>query len=352
MSGDPRTRMVSESGWTEANDAITAISGPLQDGSYRIGRIHPLAQDLLFNPEPWRLWPAVAILRWMLRDAKVSLRGLIYRSRPALSFSSSEISDIVLQGRSIDLILAAPGLAGPGSALPTCDVAKVIAETRRPGRGAIAAWLDAPLDRFMQAVEAAEERHSAAFALATGGEHKAIDLTAEMVGRSAPLRARPGARLSGTYAEAPVGAVGLAALFVGPISAAGLSVLVRSVTGLPTTVSEFTGARVQVFRPARLGASFGRVLGTHCHLAAAGVDVEIDGGEEPEAGDWARSPVRRRALTFLCASYVGGALPEVRVWLTLAGTNVEPARLGVTTLGGLAVLGRPSGPVRLAVRSE
>ena len=42
---------------------------------------HPLAQELLFNPTAWAVWPAVALLRWLLRSRQGMDRGMIYPAR-------------------------------------------------------------------------------------------------------------------------------------------------------------------------------------------------------------------------------------------------------------------------------
>ncbi len=331
-----------------AVEADDQKAGVVQAAEMDDGAAHPLAQDLLLHPHRWRLWSAVAILRWVLRGASSALRGLMYRSRPTLRFSGAEIEDVAFEEGRVDLILSAPGLVATGTSLPSSDVARIVRDSRPPGRGALAAWLDGPGDRFMQALEIAEARNNAAFALATGGRIEALRLVAELVGRSAPLEAVPGGVLSIPSAAEPDGAIGLAGLFVGPVSAAGLATLVSAFTGLPATVEEFSGARVTVLRPSRVGAHIGRILGASCELPAAGVAVVIDGGEETRAQEWGWSAVRRRSLFLLCQSYIGGLSHSVRIYLELAATNAPPAILGgPAAFGGLAVLGPAAHPVRL-----
>ena len=311
---------------------------------------HPLARDVMLNPSRWRLWPAVAVLRWLLRKAKRRARRIVYRSRPSLSFPASEIHDVVIGDSDVDLVLTAPGLAAPGSPLPSADIARIMEDQRRGG--ALAAWLDGPADCFMHALEAARERSNAAFALATGGRIEALHLAARLVGVSAPLAASAGGRLSDTHGREPAGAAGLGAAFVGPISAAGLAEVFRAFTSLPTRVEEFSGAEVRVSDPARLGGRIGRILGSKCRLPAAGIEIELVGGIRPEAREWARDPARRGSLRLLALAYVGSPSPAARLFLRLDPGNVPPAALdGETALGGLAVLGRAERPVRLALES-
>ena len=311
-------------------------------------RSHPLARDLLFNPSTWRIWPAVAILRWMLRRAR-RVGDLMFRSKPSLAFAGAEIQDVALQEGHIDLVLSAPGLAAPGSSLPLADIARVVADMQPPGRGALAAWLDGPGNRFMQAVEAAQARNNAAFALATGGRIEAIKLFAELAGRSAPLSARQGGQLLSLLASEPNGAVGLGALFIGQASASGLAALVSAFTSLPVEVQEFTGDETLVLRPARLGQPIERVLGRSCRLASAGVTVIIDGGSDEESHMWATNPERRHSLSMLCGAYIGGATPTAQLFLDLNANNAPLATLGTSVLGIAAVLGSPRGRVRLPV---
>ena len=307
---------------------------------------HPLAQDILLNPSRWRIWPAVAVLRWMLRGATQRDRRIVYRSRPSLSFAGSEIDDVAIEGGQVNLVLTAPGLAAPGSPLPTSDIARIMEDRRRGG--ALATWLDGPGDRFMHAVETAHARNNAAFALATGGRIEALYSVSRLVGLTAPLAAHADGRLADAYVDEPLGAVGLAGLFVGPVSASGLGELLRTFTNLPVEVDEFTGAETPVLRPARMGSPLGRILGRTCRLPAAGIEVIVSGGSETDARGWAEDPVRRRSLHLLALVYIGSPSPAVRLFLTLAPDNVPPAALdGKATLGGMAVLGRAERPVRL-----
>ena len=220
-------------------------------------------------------------------------------------------------------------------------------EDQRRG-GALAVWLDGPVDCFMHALEAARARSNAAFALATGGRIEALHLAARLLGVSTPLAASAGGRLFDTYGPEPLGAAGLAASFVGPISASGLAEVFRAFTNLPARVEEFSGAEVRVSSPARLGGRFGRILGSTCRLPAAGIEIELIGGTRPEAREWARDPARRGSLRLLALAYVGSPSPAARLFLRLDPGNVPPAALdGETAFGGLAVLGRAERPVRL-----
>ena len=306
---------------------------------------HPLIRDLLRRPHRWRIWPAVAILRWLQRRLPNAPR-LAFRSHPSLSFAGSEVRDLRLHDDRIDLVLNAPGLAAAGSALPASDIARIIAD--RHNGGALATWLDGPGDRFMHVLEDVQMRSNPAFALVAGGRVEAFALARDIVGRSAPLNAGGGGRLYAPADEEPDGALALAGLFLGPISAAGLRGLVQAFTGLPAQIVEFAGAETATARPARVGAPMGLILGTTCELPSAGVEIHIEGGTDRQAPAWARSATRRRSLHLLAIAYIGAVSPEARLFLVLDGTNVPPATLGKdTTLGGLAVLGASDGPVHL-----
>ena len=355
---DPKPDQDPEAG-EHAAEPLPAEEPPATDGQERTAFdgqrdepddaiLHPLAQDLLFNPTSWRIWPAVAILRWILRGAR-RVGNLMYRSKPSLAFDGAEIQDVGLQEDYINLVLSAPGLAAPGSALPLADIAYIIRDMQLNG-GALASWLDGPGDRFMQAVEAAQARNNAAFALATGGRIEALQILADLAGRSAPLTARRGGVLS---SNEPSGALGLAALFIGPVSASGLAALVGAFTSLPVEVEEYTGAETVVLRPARLGGPIGRILGRSCTMPAAGVAVVINGGSEQRSPDWAGNPYRRRSLALLCRAYIGDATPSARIFLDLEPDNIPPAMLGGgMALGGLAVLGPAEQRVRLPLFSS
>ena len=317
-----------------------------EDTAPGVDLVHPLVQDLLLNPTRWRIWPAVAVLRWMQRrTAREELR-IVYRSRPSLGFSGSEIHDIAIDGDRLELILNAPGLAAAGSPLPPSDIARIIADKRNGG--ALSAWLDGPGDLFMQVLEAMQARSNAPFALSTGGRIEAHALAADLVGRSAVLAAGPGGALYDSEWLDPGGAVGLAALFLGPISAAGLAGLFRAFTGLPVRIEEFTGAEVATLRPARVGLRMGMMLGSRCRLPSAGIEAHIEGGSDPDSQEWARDPVRRRSLRLLAMSYIGAPSPAVRVLLWLDAGNAPPVALADgAALGGLAVLGEAGHRVEL-----
>ena len=294
---------------------------------------HPLAQDLLLKPTGWRVWPAVAVIRWLQRKLQRERRRLIYRSEPSLGFAASEVRDLALHSEYIELTLSAPGLAAMGSPLPPTDIFRIISD-RRDG-GALSFWLDGIGDGFMHVLEAMQSQSNAAFALLTGGQIEAHTVVADMVGRSAPLRAEPGGALYDTRWRVPEGAIGLVALFLGPISASGLAGLFSAFTSLPVRITEFAGAEVTTRHPARVGRPFGMILGAKCRLPSAGVEVHVEGGSEPSEREWARDPVRRRSLHRLASSYIGAPSPVARVYLWLDGGNVPPAALaGDTAFGG------------------
>lgn len=306
---------------------------------------HPLVQDLLLNPSRWRMWPAVAVLRWMLRKMHEDGRRLIYRSNPSLAFTPSEISDVAVGARRTELFQTAIGLTGPGSPLPVCDVERVVSNSRR--NGALAMWLDGPTDRFLHALETAQAFHNAAFSVATGGQVRAFRLMCQLAGYATPIAAEPGGRLLPVRPGTAPTAGGLAAPFLTPPTASGLRELFQAFTELPIRVIEFAGARLRVLQPARIGGPIESILGTTCHCADAAVEVEIEGGSDPDAHKWAQDPARREALHLLAKTYIGMSPPIARLFLRLDPDNAVPAGLdGHAALGGLALLGRASLPVR------
>lgn len=312
---------------------------------------HPLVHDLLINPTRWRLWPAIAVLRWVQRRMQPSSARIVFRSQPSLSFATSEIHDVAIRQDRIELILNAAGLASAGSPLPTSDIARIIADKR--AGGALSDWLDGPADRFIHVLESVLVQNAPAYSLMTGDKIEAFMIASRIVGRSTPLSAASGGRLYGSPGLEPEGAIGLAGLFLGPTSAAGLKGVVEAFTGLPTRIEEFTGATVPTARPARLGRPFGLMLGAACQLPAAGVEIHLQGGADPAAKDWARDPERRASLHILATAYIGSPTPAASRFLWLDGDIVPPAALdGGAALGGLSVLGKTSDAVRLPLAAE
>ena len=309
---------------------------------------HPLVQDLMLNPSRWRIWPAIAVMRWLLRKMEYGAKQMVYRSNPTLNFCPSEIHDIAIGPSGMEAVLNAPGIATPGSLLPTADIERIIRDNRRGG--ALAKWLDGPGDRFMQALELSRSRNNAAFSLATGGHIEALRVISNLVGRSVPLSATKGGALHSSFRNPPEGATGLAGLFVGAASASGLVDLFRSFVNLPIQLKEFAGAEVLVLRPARVGRPLGLILGSKCKPASAGIDIIIEGGKDTFAQRWARESERRRSLHLLASSYIGSPTPEARIFLQLDRRNVSPSVLdGNTVIGGLAVMGPPNDTVMLPI---
>ena len=312
---------------------------------------HPLVQQFLQDPTGWSIWTAVAILRWTMSDAP-SLSRLVYRSRPSLSFSGSEIHDVGVTEEGFDLVLAAPGLAAPGSALPLPDIARVVADWHRDGGGGLAYWLDGLVDRLMQAVEHAESRTNAAFALATGGDLRVVDSVMRLAGLSAPLRAEPGGVLRDSLGDpggTPVPA--LAKMFTGFATAAGLEALAEAFTELPVTVEEFISAPMAVAEPARLGERLGRLaIGRDSDVDTAGVNLVLDGADAPDAIEWARDPERARSLAALCKAYVGGPVPHISLYVDVAPEHIPGAALdGDTAFGRAPLLGHAEDTTRVPI---
>ena len=117
----------------------------------------------------------------------------------------------------------------------------------------------------------------------------------------------------------------LAGLFLGPVSAAGLRGIFGALTGLTVRTNEFTGAEIDIARPARIGESMGLMLGTSCRLPAAGVEIHIEGSNRPEAQAWAREATRRASLHLLATAYIGAPSPSARLYLWLARISHQAA---------------------------
>ena len=334
----------------DSPDAATGVGSASEHDSIEARKNtfeHPLAQSLICDPTRWRLWPAVAVLRWMERMIWKG-RKLAYRSNPTLSFVGSEIHDIHFSDNRVAVVLNAAGLACAGSPLPTSDIARIVADTRQ--RGALNDWLDGVCDRFMHALERMQSQSHTAFAIATGGSVEAHVLVRALAGRTTPLHAAPNGAIFHGLDQEPAGAIGLARVFVGLQSARGLEALFAASTGLSVRVEEFTGADIDVARPVRLGGRIGKLLGRKCRAPEAGVEVHIEGESNEEARKWASDPVRRRTLHTLAMTYVGADTPAVRFVLWLDPDNVPEGRLdGTTTLGGMAVLGGATGRIALPI---
>lgn len=336
-----------------ATTPAPAAQAPARTRKPSMSLDHPLVQDIMFNPRRWRIWPTVAVLRWLLRQAPVGMRRLVYRSLPSLGFATSEIEDVAIQtsgSGGVELTLGAPGIATDGSPLPSADISRIIADRERGG--GLGLWLDMPGDRFMHQAELSMARHNAAFALATGGNIRAAEAAADLVGRSAPLAADAGGVLMSAWRREPVGALGLAAMFMGTASATGLASVLGAFTSLTVLIEEFAGAEVPVLRPTQVGGRFGAMLGTKCVLPSAGVAVVVRGGSQVSARQWAQQRRRRASLYLLARTYIGSHVPLVRVFLTLDAGNAPPAQLGHAALGGLAVLGKASENVRLPLAAD
>ena len=313
------------------------------------GMSHPLVQDLMLNPKGWKIWPAVAILRWIIGKSNEPRRRLVYRSRAALCFATSEIDDVAIQGERLELTLNAVGLASAGSPLPTPDIMRVIEDARRGG--AISEMLDGPGDRLMHALEGMLAKNHTPFALITGGQVDAFGLVSDIVGRSAPLSAKKNGVLFETRWRIPEGAIGLASGFVGPASTQGLARIMEAFTGLPTHIEEFTGREVLVARPARVGRHIGGMLGVRCRMATAGIEIHLDAGTTPNAKAWGIDRQRVESLHRLAAAYLGGPQTQAEIMLWVEGGNAPLATLdGTTALGGIAILGKVTQRTVVALR--
>ena len=329
-------------GATAAVPASSASRPELPEGGKATLR-HPLVQDLLLNPTRWRLWPAMAILRWLQRQMRKNRIRVVYRTRPTLSFPASEIADIYfVRPNELQIVVNALGLANAGSALPSADIARIIADYR--SGGALSLWLDMVADRMLHAAETSVAQSVSPFACAMGGFPEADSVLPSLVGHDGVLaESRPdGLSLSRRAGARRLTALG--ALFLGVPTAHGLARALEGFTSLHARVIEFTGAPLDVSRPARLGAGFGRVLGSRRIVAEAGVTVRLNDGPTCEdAVAWASDPVRIRSLYELARTYIGDASPEPSIELVVRTDELSPLAPGARNalLGGCAMLNVP-----------
>ena len=308
---------------------------------------HSLVVDLMVNPTVWKLWAAVAVVRWLERQVRQSNTALVYRSNPSLAFAPSEIHDIALDTERFEIVINALGPAASGSALPTADVARIIRDARRGG--ALGRWLDGGTNTFAQIVESNLRERMAPFSASMGKETEGVRSITTVVGDDAGLSAEPDGARPRRAQTVPHGALALAGLFLGPPSAAGLRTALEAITGLVCRVREFAGAKITVERPARAGHRMEAILGRRCISPAAGVEATLKAGEDAAGAlEWARNPAWLEGLTSFARSYTGSAGPEVRLVLEIAASVVPPAALDANgCVGGGAVLGRGEGTLRL-----
>ena len=304
---------------------------------------HPLVQDLLLNPTRWRLWPAMAIIRWTQRQMRKNRIRVVYRTRPTLSFPASEIADIYFARPSdLQIVVNALGLANAGSSLPSADVARIVADYR--SGGALAAWLDMVADRLLHTAEASVAQSVSPFACAMGGFPEADSVLPSLVGHDGVLAETRSDGLASSRRADARRLTALGALFLGVPTAHGLARAFEGFTSLHARVVEFTGAAIDVARPARLGAGFGRVLGSRRVVAEAGVTVRLNDGPTCEdAVAWASDPVRIRSLYELARAYIGDATPEPSIELVVRTDELSPLEPGArnSLLGGCAMLNLP-----------
>ena len=304
---------------------------------------HPLVQDLLLNPSRWRLWPAMAIIRWLQRQMRRNRIRIVYRTRPSLSFPASEIADIYfVRPNELQVVVNALGVANAGSPLPSADIARIIADYR--SGGGLALWLDMVADRMLHAAETSVAQSVPPFACAMGGFPEADSVLPSLVGHDGVLaESRP----DGLTHSPRAGArrlTALGALFLGVPTAHGLARAFEGFTSLHARVIEFTGAPLDVSRPARLGAGFGRVLGSRRVVPEAGVTVRLNDGPTCEdAVAWASDPARIRSLHELARAYIGDPSPEPTIELVVRTEELSPLEPGARNalLGGCAMLNLP-----------
>ena len=293
----------------------------------------PLLDSLIPNPGEWQIWPLVAVVR-RLADISSSRCPVVYRSRPSLSFSAGEVVDMGVGAMGVEITLSAPGLAAPGSALPVACIARVIDDLH--DGGVLAKWLDGPGDRFMQAVEHAQARNNMAFSLAVGGESTAMKIGSAIIGNCAPLSSDGQTESCDNWTGVPEGAIGLAAIFVGPITTSGLEQLFEAFTALPAHVVEFAGAEVATIRPRARRRYVWRDPGIEVSLAECRHSHRHRGRNErrsPEMGS--------RARTAALVAPPCGQLYRIGL---AASANLHGAPSRQRTTGGAGRVGRARRP--------
>ena len=317
---------------------------------------HPVVQDLFLNPTKWEIWPAVAVLRWVQRQMRREHMNVSFRARARLAFAPSEIDDISFRTPSeIEMVINALGVASTGSALPSADIARMIAGQREGG--AATTWLDMVTDRLMHAGEASMRRTGEAFSGAIGTAGEASRTLRALVGRDGVLSQGPGGPLHAGQGRGARRLEALSAPFaLRAPSAHGLARTVEAYTGLDTKVRENTGATLEVAHPARIGGRVRRVLGARRACARAGVTVRIDATRAGASGiEWASDDTRVESVYELARSYIGDSTPIPALEVALASETVECARPGDAraVLGRSAVLQRgPGRRMVLRVRSR
>jgi len=322
---------------------VSSVSRPELPKEGKAALRHPLVQDLLLNPSRWRLWPAMAIIRWLQRQMRRNRIRVVYRTRPSLSFPASEIADIYfVRPNELQVVVNALGVANAGSALPSADIARIIADHRLGG--GLARWLDMVADRMLHAAETSVAQSASPFACAMGGFPEADSVLPSVVGHDGVLaESRPeGLSLSPRAGARRLTALG--ALFLGVPTAHGLARAFEGFTSLHARIIEFTGAPLDVSRPARLGAGFGRVLGSRRIVPEAGVTVRLNDGPTCEdAVAWASDPVRIRSLYELARAYIGDPSPEPSIELVVRTDELSPLEPGARNalVGGCAILNLP-----------
>ena len=321
--------------------AAVSRSGLSKEGKAALR--HPLVQDLLLNPTRWRLWPAMAILRWLQRQMRRNRIRIAYRTRPTLSFPTSEIADIYfVRPNELQIVVNALGIANAGSALPSADVARIVADYR--SGGPLALWLDMVADRMLNAAEASVAQSASPFACAMGGFPEADSMLPSLVGHDGVVAESRSGSLSPAHRADARRLHALGALFLGVPTAHGLARAFEGFTSLHARVIEFTGAALDIARPARLGAGFGRVLGSRRIVPEAGVTVRLNDGPTCEdAVEWANDPVRIRSLHELARTYIGDSSPEPSIDLVVRTDELSALVPGSRNalLGGCAMLNLP-----------
>ena len=294
---------------------------------------HPLVQSVLLEPCLWRLWSAVAVLRWLEARTRVRNLRVVYRSKPSLSFPPSEIHDIALTRGQIQVVINALGVASSGSPLPSSDVMRVIADYR--ANGALSLWLDAITDRLAHAAESSMRASVASFASAIGAPIAAHLSLGVVCGTDAPLSATPAGALLRPRRHNARGALALGALFLGAPSAHGLARLIEALTGLHARVEEFAEGEMLVAMQMHVGSALPAIPGERASVAASALEVHINDVERPlDAFALALNRVRLRALEEAALAYIGDSSPAVRFVLWVRGDDVRTASLGSRALLG------------------
>ena len=237
----------------------------------------------MLNPTRWRIWSAIAVLRWLQRRA-----GRAGRRPPVPHRAVAELRGFGDQrcrhprrppG-------ADPQRSGPGDGRLGAAIVRHRPDHRRQAQRRCP---ERVARRTRRSLHAGARSDAGPEQCALRAHHRRPGRCAQSADRNrgpfGTLDSRPGRRAVPSWQRQPEGALGLAGLFLGPITASGLAAAFRAFTGFPVRVEEFAGAEVLTARPSRVGLPTGMMLGSVCCLPSAGIEVHIEGAPTRAPGN-------------------------------------------------------------------